>query len=136
MRNTPLRLTLALMVSGIAFLLILACSSDTAAPQAVSGTVTSAPQPKHFKVGQQVKVDVWVITVNSVKKSAGDDFDQPKNGQFLILDLTFKNTDSQSQALSSLIQFEFQDSTGQKYTEQITALQGVSAPDGDVQAGS
>ncbi len=137
MRTTPIRLVLAVIASGLAFLIILACSgSDTAAPQAVSGTVTSAPQPKHFKVGQQVKVDVWVITINSVKKSAGDDFDKPKNGQYLILDMTFKNTDNQSQTLSSLIQFEFQDSSGQKYTEQITALQGVSAPDGDVQAGS
>jgi hypothetical protein len=97
--------------------------------------VTSAPQAKHFKVGDQVKVGYWVVTLNSAKTSVGDDLDQPKNGQFLILDITFKNTDSATHTISSIIQFQFQDSTGQKYDDQITALQGVTPPDGDVQAG-
>ena len=138
MRSTRTRLVLALIASGFAFLIILACGGAAAStpPQVVSGTVTSVPQPKHFKVGQQVKVGTWIVTVNSAKKSAGDEFDQPKNGQYLILDITFKNTDSQSQSISSLIQFAFQDSTGQQYTVEVTGLQGVTPPDGDVRAGS
>ena len=115
---------------------ILACGGASTTATTVQGTVTSAPQAKHFKVGDQVKVGVWVVTVNSATTSAGDDLDQPKNGQYLILDITFKNTDSTTQTISSIIQFQFQDSTGQKYDDQITGLSGVTPPDGDVQAGS
>ena len=125
---------LALVLTAV---VIMACGeANTTPPATVTGTVTSAPQAKHFKVGDQVKVDSWIITINSATTSAGDEFDQPKNGQYLILDITFKNTDSASHTVSSIIQFQFQDSTGQKYDDQITGLSGVTAPDGDVQAGS
>ncbi len=124
---------LALVLTAVG---ILACGEASTTATTVTGTVTSAPQAKHFKVGDQVKVGYWVVTLNSVKTSAGDDLDQPKNGQFLILDITFKNTDSATHTISSIIQFQFQDSTGQKYDDQLTILQGVTPPDGDVQAGS
>ncbi len=135
---TRKRLMLTLAVSCFVLLFILACggSSDASGPTTVTGTVTSAPQAKHFKVGEQVKISYWVVTINSAKTSAGTSFDKPQNGQYLILDITFKNTDSQSHTISSIIQFQFQDSTGQKYNGQITTLKGVTPPDGDVQAGS
>src|SRR5215472_1482263 len=109
---------------------ILACGEAASTATTVTGTVTSAPQAKHFKVGEHLKVGLWVVTLNSATTNAGDEFDQPKNGQYLILDITLKNTDSASHAVSSLIQF--QDSTGQKYDVQITSLSGVTPPDGDV----
>ena len=128
---------LGILVLVLSAVVILACGeAATTAPSTVTGTVTSAPQAKHFKVGDQVKVGSWIVTINSVKTSAGDEFDQPKNGQYLILDLTFQNTDSATQTISSELQFQLQDSTGQKYDVQITGLQGVTPPDGDVQAGS
>jgi hypothetical protein len=135
---TRKRLVLTLIVSCFVLLFILACGgADASTPAtAVNGTVTSAPQAKHFKVGDQVKIGSWVVTINSVKTSAGSSFDKPQNGQYLILDITFKNTDSTTHTISSIIEFQFQDSTGQKYNGQITALQGVTPPDGDVQAGS
>lgn len=137
MQFTRKRLVFTLIVSCFVFLFLLACGeANTTAPAVVTGTVTSAPQAKHFKVGDHVKVGSWVVTINSVKTSAGDEFDQPKNGQYLILDLTFQNTDSATQTISSILQFQFQDSTGQKYDDQITSLQSVTPPDGDVQAGS
>ncbi len=124
---------LALVLTAV---LILACGEASTPATTVTGTVTSAPQAKHFKVGDHVKVGFWVVTINGATTSAGDEFDQPKNGQYLILDITFQNTDSASHTVSSIIQFQFQDSTGQKYDDQITGLSGVTAPDGDVQAGS
>jgi predicted secreted protein len=138
MLSTRKRLLLTLIVPCFVLLFILACGSatDASSPSTVSGTVTSAPQAKHFKVGDQVKIGYWVVTINSTKTSAGTSFDKPQNGQYLILDITFKNTDSTSHTISSIIEFQFQDSTGQKYDDQITSLQGVTPPDGDVQAGS
>ena len=127
---------LSILALVLTTVVILACGEASTPATTVNGTVTSAPQAKHFKVGDQVKVGSWVVTINSATTSAGDDLDQPKNGQYLILDLTLKNTDSTTHTVSSLIQFQFQDSTGQKYDDQITGLSGVTAPDGDVQAGS
>jgi hypothetical protein len=43
----------------------------------VTGAVTSAPQAKHFKVGDQVKMGYWMVTVNSATTSPGDEFDWP-----------------------------------------------------------
>ncbi|HEY7124070.1 MAG TPA: DUF4352 domain-containing protein [Ktedonobacterales bacterium] len=134
---TRKRLALTLIVSCLVLLFILACGSTDAStpPTTVNGTVTSAPQAQHFKVGDQVKISYWVVTINSTKTNPGSSFDKPQNGQYLILDITFKNTDSSTHTVSSIIQFQFQDSTGQKYNDQITTLKGVTPPDGDVQAG-
>jgi hypothetical protein len=51
-------------------------------------------QQQYFKVGDQVKVgDTFVVTVNSVKTSKGDQFTKPKTGNtFLVVDVTIKNT--------------------------------------------
>jgi hypothetical protein len=132
-----MRLALVLPVLLLVVGFLLACGGSSAADTGtqVNGTVTSAPPAQHFKVGDQVKIGTWVVTLNKVSTSKGDDFDQPK-GIYLILDLTFKNTSSAKQTLSSLISFTFQDGTGQKYDPQITGLSGVTPPDGDVQAGS
>ncbi len=131
LRRIPL---VSLLVLVGAVLVLLACSSTSTPPTTVSGTVTSAPTPKPFKVGDHVKVGFWVVTINSVKTNKGDQFDTPK-GTYLIIDASFQNTDKESHTISSLIQFTFQDSTGQQYDTAITGLSGITPPDGDVQPG-
>jgi hypothetical protein len=112
-------------------------SIDTAVATTSSGN-TPAPSTQHFIVGQVVKVgDIWNVTVNSVKKSPGDAISQPKSGNiYLIIDVTMKNVSTQEQNVSSLVSFSLQDSTGQKYTETITDLSDIHAPDGKVEAGA
>lgn len=63
-----LGIILALALTAV---VILACGE--ASTTATTGIVTSAPQVKHFKVGDHVKVDFWVVTVNSATTSAGDE---------------------------------------------------------------
>ena len=76
----------------------------------------------------------WTVTVNSLKKSIGDQFSTPKSGaMFVIVDVTIKNTSSTQQNVSSLISFTFKDSTGQAYTESITDFS--KAPDGALTPG-
>lgn len=98
---------------------------------------TSAPtsQPAANIVGKPVVVDnTWTVTVNSVKTSQGDQITAPKSGNvYVIVDVTLKNTSSTNQAVSSLIQFNFKDSTGQQYTETITDF--TKPPDGPLAAG-
>jgi hypothetical protein len=50
--------------------------------------------------------------------------------------VTVNNKSGQAQTISSALSFTLQDSTGQKYTETITTLSGVTPPDGSVQDGA
>jgi hypothetical protein len=114
---------------------ILACGEAATTATTVNGTVTAAPTPKPFNVGEHVKVGMWVVTINSVKTNKGDgEFNVPK-GIYLVIDASFQNTDSQSHTISSLIQFTLADSTGQKYDTALVTLTGIHEPDGDVQPG-
>lgn len=121
---------------------LLACgeSTSTGSTGTVVGKATSAPTTapavaKHFKTGDVVKVgDTWQVTVNSFQTNPGDQFTTPKHGnQFVVVDVSLKNLSAQSQTISSELNFDLKDSTGQKYQE--TVISGLTAPDGAVAAG-
>lgn len=148
MRHAPnpasprLRLLRNLSVLVISVAAIAACGSSTAntgtkssgnSGGTSSSTKTTANQ--HFKVGDQVNVgNTYTVTVNSIKTSAGDDISQPNAGNtFVVVDVSLKNTSSKEQDVSSLLDFTFKDSTGQKYDE--TILNGATPPDGKLEAG-
>ncbi|HEX3271887.1 MAG TPA: DUF4352 domain-containing protein [Ktedonobacterales bacterium] len=137
--NTTPRFT-GLAAIGALFTLalaILACGGGDAnsGSTTTGGNSTGSSQQQHFKVGDQVKVgDTYVVTVNSVKTSKGDQFIKPKSGNtFLVVDVTIKNASKGEQNISSLLNFEIKDSAGQKYTE--TILTDVTPPDGKIEAG-
>lgn len=105
-------------------------TQPTAAP-----TQPSSNTGGTHKIGDLVTLDGWQITVNNVKTSSGDEFNQPKPGDtFLLIDITAVNQTSQSQSFSSLLSFTLKDSTGQKYDETIDT-NAPSSPDGNVAAG-
>jgi len=100
---------------------------------------TSAPAPgtQHFSVGQTVKTGDgdWEIGITSVKTSQGQDFSVPKSGNiFLLIDVTLKNTSSQSQPVSNLIMFTLRDLGGQEYTQTILPS-ASAAPNGQADPG-
>ncbi|HLG78326.1 MAG TPA: DUF4352 domain-containing protein [Ktedonobacteraceae bacterium] len=104
-------------------------TQPTAAP-----TQSSSSSGMH-KVGDVVTIGGWQITVNGVKTSQGDEFNQPHAGNtFLLVDVTAVNQTGQAQTFSSLISFTLKDSTGQKYDETIDTA-APSSPDGNVAAG-
>jgi hypothetical protein len=143
--STRARALLVVAVVGLASLIIIACGSGSAANTgtSVSGSPSSGTgsggQPsaaqQHFKVGDQVKVgDADIVTVNSVKTSSGDEFDQPQAGNvYLIVDVTIKNISSQEQDISTILQFTLKDSTGQKYDQ--TIVSNATSPDGKLEPG-
>lgn len=103
-----------------------------------SGQPTSAPQSTQTTsqpnaIGQPVVADdTWIVTVNRVLTSSGNNFITPKSGNtFLEIIVTLKNTSSSSQTASSLLMFSLVDSTGQKYDQSL----GIeTSPDGPVAA--
>jgi hypothetical protein len=122
---------------------LIACSASSNTASAISGGSTatagsvgskSSQGTSHFKVGQQVKLGNYIVTANSFVTNPGDDFSQPKSGnEFVVVDVTIKNTSTSPEDISSLLNFTFQDSTGQKYDE--TIISSLTAPDGTIPAG-
>jgi hypothetical protein len=98
-------------------------------PTSSGVTPTSQTTTSNAKVGQTVQAGPnYAVTVNSVKTNTGDEFNQPKAGNiYIVIDVTVKNTSSSPQDVSSFINFELQDSTGQKYDEAFTDI--GTAPD-------
>ena len=135
--STRTRLIALFGLLAIAAAVMLACGGGTVANSGstTSGGNSASTSSKHFKTGDQVKVgDTYVVTVNSVKTSQGDDVSQPKSGNtFLIVDVTLKNVSNKEQNISSLLMFTLKDATGQQYTE--TIVDGTTTPDGKLEAG-
>jgi flagellar basal body-associated protein FliL len=137
-------LVLSIAICGIS--LASAGKAVTTAVNNVSATVTADTSSSnsnnptsgaHYKIGQTANIASMDVTANSTRTSQGDQYSVPKAGnQYLIVDVTVNNKSGQAQTISSLISFILQDSTGQKYTETITTLSGVTAPDGSVQDGA
>ncbi|MBE3556580.1 MAG: DUF4352 domain-containing protein [Firmicutes bacterium] len=109
--------------------LLVGCGSTTT-PVSVNGVSSSTQQekpassptvqqqtPKHFAIGDHVKMGDLVLTVNSARQSSGSEFDQPQSGHvYEIVNATLENTGQKSEAISSLAMFSLKDSEGYKYS--------------------
>jgi len=103
---------------------------------AVNGSQSPGASAQRFSIGQQVKVgDSIVFTVNSFTALPAGQFEQPSPGnEFLDVNVTVQNVGTTSQTVSSALNFDLRDGTGQKYTE--TIYSGKTPPDGQVSVGS
>lgn len=126
-----------LIVLIIVVISIVATKSGANTGTATNGNATgTVSTDQHFRVGQQITVSNWLITLNSAKTSAGSQFLQPKAGDvYLIFTISMKNTSNQAQTVSTLLQFTLQDASGQKYDETIYPDAGTTL-DGTVRANS
>jgi hypothetical protein len=132
------------LVGGASLLVLLACgeSANVGTTVASGGTSSGASTTAtskvqaHFKVGDVVKIGDWQVTVNGIKSSPGADYDTPKAGNvYIIVDATYQNISAKAQTLSTGLQVELKDSTGQKYSETFVSAVASSPPDGNVNAG-
>ena len=132
----------ALAVLGCVGILAASQGATSAPPQATqaSGNTpatgnTPAPTtaPAGNSIGKPVVVNAdWTVTLNSVKKSTGSEFDQPKAGNiFLVVNVTMQNTSGATQNASSIGQWSLKDASGQTSTQDITYGNG---PDGTIAA--
>lgn len=113
-------------------------TNKTSTPESGS----SSGVTKHFRVGDQVKVDdTWIVTISSVQINPSSDILTPKPGNvFLVIDASLKNISSQQHNLDSAIQFILKDPGGKQYHE--TYIGAVQQPevyspthDGNIEAG-
>lgn len=91
-----------------------------------------------FSVGDIIEAGEITLVVNEVTFPAGDSFNQPDEGKkFIVVDVSFTNNGTESANISSLLQMEIKDATGQIYDVDIMAsvASGGSTPDGEISAG-
>ena len=89
------------------------------------------------KVGQQVKVGAYTVTVHKVTYPYSNDLDQPDSGKaYVLLDVEVKNSSGEEQAFSSMLQFGLKDSTNATYDETIVMGVDGNPPDGSMAAGA
>ncbi len=139
----------ALVIVVVAIIVIIAAAANAPKSTTNTGTTsntssgsssqsTQAPTtPSTFKVGQVVSVgNTWQITVLSAKTDKGGQYNQPQTAGdvYMIITVQVKNISSQEKVMSSLIQWNLQDTSGQKYNIGIDTNAGASL-DGKVEAG-
>jgi len=115
-----------------------AASTAKSSPPAGGGDKSSAPAAGGgFKVGQQVKVGAYTVTVHKVTYPYSNDLDQPDSGKaYVLLDVEVKNSSGEEQAFSSMLQFGLKDSTNATYDETIVMGVDGNPPDGSMAAGA
>jgi len=83
---------------------------------------TSATPQKEFKIGDTVQLGDNVLTVTKVDKSAGNEFDKPKQGnEFVIVHVRIENKGKDKIDYNPL-DFKLQNSNGQLVDAAITGI--------------
>jgi hypothetical protein len=110
-------------------------TSAAGAAPSTSGAASSA-KAGNFKIGQQVKVGSYTVTVHKATYPYTDNVDTPDSGKaYVLLDVEVANNTGSSQSFSSLMQFGLKDSTNVGYNETILGGVDGQTPDGDIAAG-
>ncbi|QCT03272.1 hypothetical protein E6C60_2560 [Paenibacillus algicola] len=75
-----------------------------------------AKQTEIFKIGDSVKFDDLVITLNSAEENKGGDFDTPQDGYvYQVLDITVENKGTEEASVSSILNTAMADGDGYSY---------------------
>ncbi|MBW6474358.1 MAG: DUF4352 domain-containing protein [Anaerolineaceae bacterium] len=91
-----------------------------------------------FIKGDSVEFKDTMLTVNEIMFSKGSQFNTPDEGyNFLMVDITIKNTGTATQNVSTLLQMYVKDSNFKKYTVNIMASMESSSsmPEGELAPG-
>lgn len=91
-----------------------------------------------FAVGDVIQIGDLGLTVHGVTFPTGDEFNQPEEGQrFVIVDVAVDNRTETAQNISSMLQMQLKDATGQVYDVDLMAqvASGGASPDGELAPG-
>jgi hypothetical protein len=115
-------------------------TTPTKVGSGTSATTQSSDKDKVYKVGESVKLDKAIVTVNSVETSKGGAYSKPADGnKWLNLNITIENTDSSQQYVTTMGQMFVKDSAGNSYQVAVTdkTIENVNnSLDGDIIAKS
>jgi hypothetical protein len=124
----------SLFSSGKVFVSLGDAPDSVEAPAEMAG---EAPQ-KLYNVGDAIQIGDIVLTVNEVKTPKASQIAKPEKGKrFLVVDLTLENKATKAANLSSMLQMQLKDASGQAYGSDLMAsmASGGKAPDGELAPG-
>ena len=91
-----------------------------------------------FAVGEQIEISGLVIQVLGVSYPSGTDLVKPKEGfKFVSVDVQVENQGESVQAITSIVQMNLKDNTGEKFTFHLGAQSIIDSglPDDELQPG-
>lgn len=101
-------------------------------------TTTAAPNNGPFKVGDIVRrgdLEAAVLSVNA-DYAPNNDYIRPDAGnKFVGVELQVKNTGTESETLSTLLQFKLRDASNAQYDIDVFGVPDPRFPDGELAAG-
>lgn len=105
---------------------------------------TEGNTKNEFSIGETAVVNNTKITINSVKKiekeclfeydGKCESYNKPDGDYFLVIDITIENIGEEEMSISSLMQFELKNSSGEKADQSVTLQAVKSSLDGNVMA--
>lgn len=103
-------------------------------PAAAEPPSPEKQEPETLTLGDTVKFDELLITLNGVRTSEGEEFFSPNNDFFLILDITIENTGDKAEIISSMLQMSLYDADAYSYN-QMFLMDLKGSVDGEVAPG-
>lgn len=91
-----------------------------------------------FAVGDVIEIGDLGLVVHGVTFPTGDEFTQPEAGRkFVVVDVAVENKSDAAQSISSMLQMNLKDDTGQLYDLDLMAqvASGGTSPDGELAPG-
>ncbi|QKS70317.1 DUF4352 domain-containing protein [Paenalkalicoccus suaedae] len=85
-------------------------------------------------IGDTISFDGLEITLNDAYLSEGNEFEEPRNDSFLLLDMTIANTNEESADISTFMQMSVQDDEGFTHDPEIY-LDAQGSLDGEIGPG-
>ena len=82
-----------------------------------NGTEESGDIEETISVGDTMNFDGLEITLNEAFTSSGNEFEEPENDHFVLLDMTIENTTEEEAHVSTLMQMSLQDD--ESYTHDV-----------------
>lgn len=92
------------------------------------------PAPTQAGLGQTLKFDDLQITVNSARKTMGDEYSSPDNAFYLVFDVLIENTGAETANISSMINFVVYDADSYAQDQSIM-VDTKGSLDGEIPAG-
>lgn len=110
-----------------------------------NSTNEKGQKTSEFKMGETATVNNTKIVINSVTKidkecafewdGKCENYTEPENDYFLLIDLTIENVGNETLSISSLMSFDLKDNNGEKGSLSFMLDSIKSSLDGDVMAG-
>lgn len=100
-------------------------------------TIEGETELTTFEVGDEIEIGDLGLVIHEVTFPIGDEFNRPNEGQkFVSIDLSVTNNSATSQSISSMLQMQMKDKTGQIYGFDLMAsVAAGTSPDGELAPG-